>query len=300
MRYFRSPLKKKGKDYVAETDPKATFLGDAQWKWLEEQLKVPAEVRLLCSSIELVAEDHPFEKWANFPLERDRLFKLIKDTKASGLIVLSGDRHLAELSLMDAGIGYPLYDLTSSGINQAHKGPWRPLETNRHRVATMNAGDNFGLVVIEWDRDEPRVRLQALDVEGDVTIQEKVPLKTLQPGSLAPKGADLAKLTTGEPLTPAEAAKHVGQEVTVELTVQSTGSSSGGLVFLNSAKDFKSEDNFTVVLEKEAVEAMKKDGTDPKDAFKGKLLHVTGKVTLYRERPEIKVDDPKQIEVVKK
>jgi hypothetical protein len=30
------------------------------------------------------------------------------------------------------------------------------------------------------------------------------------------------------------------------------------------------------------------------------VLRVSGKLTLYRERPEIKVDDPKQTEVVKK
>ena len=55
---------------------------------------------------------------------------------------------------MDAGIGYPLYDLTSSGLNQANK-RWRPLEANHHRVATMNVGDNFGMVRIDWSKKDP-------------------------------------------------------------------------------------------------------------------------------------------------
>src|SRR5205814_8880957 len=125
MRYFRGPLKKKAKSipgegqYLPSTDKTSSMLGEAQWQWLEEQLKVPAKVRLLVSSIQMVAEDHGHEKWMNMPHERERFYKLLKDSGASGLIVLSGDRHLAELSLMDAGIGYPLYDLTSSGLNQA-------------------------------------------------------------------------------------------------------------------------------------------------------------------------------------
>jgi len=49
-RYFRSaPLSKKvfrHKTYLPQTDPTATMLGEAQWKWLEEELKKPAELRL--------------------------------------------------------------------------------------------------------------------------------------------------------------------------------------------------------------------------------------------------------------
>src|SRR5262249_15601035 len=174
-RYFRGPLKKREKfvpgegPYVPNTDPAATFLGETQWQWLEEQLRVPAEIRIIASSIQVVAEDHGFEKWMNMPLQRERLYKLIRDTKATGVFFISGDRHGAALSMMDGGVGYPLYDLTSSGINQASK-RWRTFETNRHRIATMNVGDNFGMIVIDWDRPDPRLSLQIHDDEGDVTI----------------------------------------------------------------------------------------------------------------------------------
>lgn len=186
-RYFRSPLKKRAKivpgqgPFEATDDPSSTVLGDAQWKWLAQQLRAPAKVRLLVSSIQVVAEDHGWEKWMNFPHERARLFKLIRDTDAAGVILLSGDRHLAELSMMDGGVGYPLYDLTASGLNQAAK-KWRPQETNRHRVATMNWGDHFGMITIDWSRADPRLCLQIRDIDGDVTIQQKLDLSTLQPG----------------------------------------------------------------------------------------------------------------------
>jgi alkaline phosphatase D len=187
-RYNRSPLKRgnftedQGR-YVPDTDPAKTILGEEQWKWLEEQLRMPAQVRLIVSGIQVVPEDHLWEKWANFPLERQRLFQLIQTTGARGVLFLSGDRHFAELSMMDGGAGYPLFDLTSSGLNAAHK-KWRRFEANRHRVATMDIGDNFGLVEIDWERADPRISLQIRDVEGDITIQRKISLSFLKPGSV--------------------------------------------------------------------------------------------------------------------
>jgi alkaline phosphatase D len=81
--------------------------------------------------------------------------------------------------MMEAGVGYPIYDLTSSGFNQASKS-WRPYEVNHHRVGTMNWGDNFGLIKIDWDRQDPRISLEIRVVDGDVTIRQKVDLSTIK------------------------------------------------------------------------------------------------------------------------
>jgi alkaline phosphatase D len=188
-RYFRSPLAGADgvipgkKPYGPNTDPSSTMLGPAQWKWLEEQLRQPAEIRLIFSSIQVVSQEHGGEKWMNFPHERERLFRLLSTTNARGVIFFSGDRHLAELSMMDAGLGYPVYDLTSSGLNKAHVKGWRPTDLNRHRVAVMNTGNNFGIIRIEWE-PAPEIRLQIHDEQGDVRICQKVPLSWLSPKSI--------------------------------------------------------------------------------------------------------------------
>src|SRR5205807_3686207 len=132
--------------------------------------------------------------------------------------VLSGDRHLAEVSLDPrAAVGYPLYDVTSSGLNQGAK-EWRPPERNAHRVASMPYGDNFGMVLIDWSGDDPRLTLQVRDEDGDVTCGVKVRLSTLKPGAAVAQ----PKLPAGV-LSPAEAAKKPGEKVTVQFTVASTG-----------------------------------------------------------------------------
>ena len=194
-RYFRSPLKTNADGrIIPNDDADTTILGQAQWRWLGEQLRQPAELRLVVSSIQVVAEGHGGEKWMNFPRERRRLYELIRDTRAAGVVFLSGDRHFADLSVMEwPGLGYPLFDLTSSGLTQAAR-KWRPLSPNTNRVAGMSFDTNFGLIAIDWQRDDPIVSLQIRDEAGDVRLNQKLPLSLLRPA--APTTSTTSTTTT--------------------------------------------------------------------------------------------------------
>ena len=297
-RYFQSGAKKAPFDpktriagYLPTTDPDATILGADQWKWLEEQLKKPAEVRLLVSSIQVISEDHPFEKWANFPKEREKLYALLNSTGANGVIILSGDRHLAEVSLDTKALGYPLYDATSSGFNQASKN-WRAPEANSNRLAAMPYGDNFGFITIDWAGDDPRVALQIRDEDGDATCGFKVRLSTLK-GTGVPK--EKPKLPEGV-ISLEEAAKKVGEKVTVQFTVASVGGKAN--LYLNSNKDFRAKDNFAVALPMKAQTGKwEKAGAD---TFAGKTVRATGTVKLNKDSPQLEITDAKDLEIVEK
>ncbi len=180
-RWFRSPLKKAPREepadghpgpYVPNDDPQATMLGAPQWTWLEQQLRTPAELRLLCSSIQVIPNEHRYEKWGNLPRERERLFELIRRTKAGGVIILSGDRHMAELSRLPAQVvGYPLYELTSSALNQ--RTPWTN-EINRYRIGCVYREPNFGLLRIDWGAGV--VTLEIHGEDGALRIRQRVRL----------------------------------------------------------------------------------------------------------------------------
>lgn len=197
-RYFRSPLKvgyKPGEPgegyrgkYVPNTDPDSTILGATQWRWLEEQLNVPAELRVIGSSIQVIAHEHGSEIWDNFPHERARFLKLLRETKAGGVVVLSGDRHLAEISRIlpsdPQGIGYPLFDVTSSSLNapsgnMTKAGVRFANQINSHRIGLQYFDTNFGAILIDWDQPDPVVRLQVRDEKGDVVLQQRVSLSQL-------------------------------------------------------------------------------------------------------------------------
>ena len=73
-RYFRDELKANPggtpRYFVNET---GDMLGEAQWKWLEQELKNnKANLTLLCSSVQILADEHNYDKWGNFPSARKR------------------------------------------------------------------------------------------------------------------------------------------------------------------------------------------------------------------------------------
>lgn len=311
-RYFRSPLKRMEKvifgtrirPYLPNTDADATMLGDEQWKWLEAELRKPAEVRLLCSSIQLVSEDHPFEKWTNFPSEAKRLYSLIRDTGAKGVVVLSGDRHWGEISVEPKAAGYPIVDITSSGMNQAND-DWRDtqfgdLDKNTKRIGLMPAGQNFGMVTIDWDskpkesdKVDPLISLQLRHEDGEIAAQIKIRLSRLQAKPEEPKVA--VALPEGV-LTPAEAMKKKdGEEVTVQFAIAG-GRMAGKRILLNSEKDFRSEKNFTVVLNEKAQTGKFDKATF--ETFKGKTIKVKGKLSTYNGALQIQLDAPDGLEIV--
>lgn len=175
-RSFRSDLKPTdqrgapGRErYLPDPDPAKTMLGPAQWTWLEQQLRQPADLRLIVSSIQVLADGHGFERWGNLPVERGRLIELIGTTRANGVVFLSGDRHLGALYRRIDDAPYPLHEITSSSLN-------RPVgtssETGPHQVGPVYAKENFGAIEIDWqaggvtlalrDNTGSRVRVIAL------------------------------------------------------------------------------------------------------------------------------------------
>lgn len=181
-RYFRSPLKRGPKRVGGSWQPDRTvgkqMLGEAQWAWLETELRKPAEVRIIASSIQCVAQDAGQESWANLPLERTRLFNLIKSTKANGCLLISGDRHWSELSMTDEDTPYPMYDLTSSSFNQKHA-RGTPTE-NRFRISkTTWHQENFGVIGIDWNSPNPSVRMEIRDIENGLRLEKSVRLSEL-------------------------------------------------------------------------------------------------------------------------
>ena len=97
-------------------DSEATILGQDQWFWLEESIKnSSADVIVILSSIQILATNHPYEKWDNFPLERKRLLKLLGNTsKNKTLIAISGDRHRSGIYQNEDFV-----EITASSLNKA-------------------------------------------------------------------------------------------------------------------------------------------------------------------------------------
>lgn len=161
VRYFRDTLMPDTLT-AARYLPNETgdILGEEQWKWLEEQLtNSDAAIHILTSGIQVIPEEHIFEKWANFPAARKRLFSLLVKTQPKGTFFISGDRHIAELSKISIdGLPYPLYDFTASGLTHTWSEEWP--ENNSYRIGDLIIKKNYGVIDIDWDQKTPKLTLK--------------------------------------------------------------------------------------------------------------------------------------------
>ena len=184
--------------YAATTDTSKQLLSQQQWSWLEQQLRQPADIRIIASSIQVVADEHGFETWGNFPHERQRLYNLIDSTNASGVFFLSGDRHLTEISAdrgrtqpgTSAGttlpVPYTMWDFTSSGINLKTA---EVTDINTFRVGPARRQTTYGLIDITWGPtpEQTRIDLSAMGESKQLLTRQTLFLADLrkQPAATA-------------------------------------------------------------------------------------------------------------------
>lgn len=159
-RYFRSPLEGEKRNYRATEDKTKTILGFKQWKWLESKFKEKADIIILASSIQVLASNHGFEKWSNFPHERERLLKLIEKFNKPVLLI-SGDRHKSGIYKKGN-----LYEITSSSLNKPLPrwvvAVWN--ETDPLLLGKMHYNMNFGLIKIY----PKRIKMYIKDEKGKI------------------------------------------------------------------------------------------------------------------------------------
>ena len=180
-RSFRSPLSldpSPYRRYRHDLDPAKTLLGEAQWRWLETQLAREAEVRLIASGVQVLGYAAGFESWKTLPLELERLFQVIRDSEAEGVLFLSGDAHFSVIKRADGGVGYPLYDFTSSGLSHS-----RPASADRPSPLAVHrpyGGLSFGTIEIDWRGPDTALVLAAHDRNGAVVFQHRIALGELR------------------------------------------------------------------------------------------------------------------------
>jgi alkaline phosphatase D len=181
-RWFRSSLTRPlipglpGQErYIPDDSPEKTLLGAVQWQWLEQQLKEPAQIRLIYSGIQVLAQGHGWERWGNLPRERNHVIELITRAKAQGVIFLSGDRHIGAFYQEKNAAPYTLWEMTSSGLTHA----WaNASESGPNRVGDLVRVNHYGTVDVNWRAAQ--VQLQLKDTQGRALQTHTIAMKELQ------------------------------------------------------------------------------------------------------------------------
>jgi alkaline phosphatase D len=97
------------------------------------------------------------------------MLQLIKETRANGVLFLTGDVHYAEVSKLEAPGLYPIYDVTASGITST----WSFATPNANRIEGPVMHNHFGLLRIRWEED-PQISMQIIDVRNNQRIEYSI------------------------------------------------------------------------------------------------------------------------------
>lgn len=151
-------------------NPTGSILGEAQTGWLKEQLAAANthDFCLVATSIQALPEDHGYEKWANFPQAREELLDLLSSIAGPNTLLLSGDRHLAEVSKVNRA-GRDIYEITASGLTHSYEAADEP---NQHRVSPLIGVKNYGLLHFQRDAEGVRLLAEVRGIEDDAVLAD--------------------------------------------------------------------------------------------------------------------------------
>lgn len=156
----RLPQRLPSGPYTQSDDPNQRILSDEQWAWLEQQLREPAEIRFLVSSIQVLADGHNWEAWHAMPREQARLYETVRRSGAKGVVLISGDRHSAGQYRHEGLFGYPAHEMTTSSLNLSFATSSTEMSSNQ--IGPMYPLLNYGMARIDWE-----ARSLALQVVGE-------------------------------------------------------------------------------------------------------------------------------------
>ena len=163
-RYHRDPND-------APDNASKTMLGAGQKRWLKERLqssKAPFKV-IASGGGWTVGKGPGGDSWASFLTERNELFDFIRDQEISGVVLLSGDTHYAELNAIpwsEQG-GYDMYEFVSSPLAQDTSDGFLVRRPERRIRQAYFGSSNFGVLYFDLRGDDPWLEFNVMNYRGD-------------------------------------------------------------------------------------------------------------------------------------
>lgn len=160
-RYYRAP------DNLNEYD--RPYFGPGQMQWLKDSLLLSnAPFKFIVSGSQVVNTLTPFEAMPHHEKEFRELFKFLQEQHITGVVILSGDRHHAELFKLKREGTYPIFEFTSSSLSAGLSPILKTEEGSPLRVEGTLVQDkhNFGVLDISGPAKERVLTMSVIDVDG--------------------------------------------------------------------------------------------------------------------------------------
>ncbi|MFQ3590296.1 MAG: alkaline phosphatase D family protein [Chloracidobacterium sp.] len=175
-RYHRTP------NELSDDSPEKMLFGREQLQWLLESLRSSqATFKVVVGGGQMLNPVSPWECFSRFKVEQARLFDFIRAEKISGVLFISGDRHLAELNQRREPGLYPLYDFTSSSLTAGIATLSKAEQSNPARVSgTLVEKHNFGILEFSGSRATRLLTMRCIDEDGIEHWKREIPISELR------------------------------------------------------------------------------------------------------------------------
>ena len=97
--------------------------------------------------------------------------ELLQLEQPKGLVLMSGDRHIGEFSVLK-DYEFQIFEVTSSGLTHSYEEVGD--EPNRHRLGQLTGNKNFGLLQIDWNTSPPELKIELRGEDNHLIAATKV------------------------------------------------------------------------------------------------------------------------------
>ena len=143
-----------------------TMLGPAQKAWLFERLRASeATFKFIVTSVPWAYGTKPGsdDPWQGYKQEREEIFSFLHKERIEGVILLSGDRHRADIWKIEREGGYDLYDLENGRLTNLHTHEKLP-----GALKSYNEKCTFGRLRFDTQKANPEVHYECVTIDDEI------------------------------------------------------------------------------------------------------------------------------------
>jgi alkaline phosphatase D len=164
-----------GRYYRTNEDAESpSMLGPTQKQWLLEKLRSSsATFKIIASSVPFPDGAKPgawpwrSDTWEGYPDEREQIFSFIENQKVEGVVLLSGDRHRADVWRIERDDGYDLYEFQNARLTNVHT--HSPVEgrARHYPLYSYNDRPHFGRLRFDTTQTDPSITYDIINIQGE-------------------------------------------------------------------------------------------------------------------------------------
>lgn len=166
-------------------NPNKKMFGDVQMEWFKTAMRQSQDDpnihwRIVATGSQVLNPFSPRDCFRHYPAEYNEMMQFLMVEKITGVLFITGDRHLSEINKIERPGGYPLYDVTASPLTAGFSG-YAPEEVNNtSRIRSIEKKQNYARLTFSGAGLQRKLVVDFIGINGEVLSSWSTSLADLQ------------------------------------------------------------------------------------------------------------------------